>query len=162
MLQSAYGVKKGVLITLVSSLVVLIDYVTKRIVVAKVMPYESIKVLPFLNIVHVENKGAAFGVLSNLSNNVFIFISFIAIIVIIFYLSRIPKGLELFSLSLVLGGAAGNLIDRIKIGKVIDFIDFFINEWHWPAFNVADSALTVGIILFILTNLRHKKHTKKI
>jgi signal peptidase II len=73
------------------------------------------------------------------------------------YLLKLPVGLELYSLSLVLGGAAGNLLDRIIFGKVIDFIDIYVNDWHWPAFNVADSALTVGITLFIISNLFHRK-----
>lgn len=152
--------KKWVFIALISSSVVLLDYVTKKIIVAKVMPHEVINVLPFLRIVNVRNTGAAFGLLSNVNNNVFIFISLFAIVVIILYLSKISKVAELFSLSLILGGAIGNLIDRITIGKVIDFIDFFVGKWHWPAFNIADSALTVGIILFIWANLRHGRHSK--
>ena len=130
-----------------------LDFVTKRIIVAKLAPYDSIPVLPFLNIVYVENRGAAFGMFANLGNNFFMAISFIAIAVILFYMSKIPKGLELFSISLIFGGAVGNLIDRILIGKVIDFIDFYVGTWHWPAFNVADSALTVGIILFIISTI---------
>jgi signal peptidase II len=118
-------------------------------------------VLPFLNIVHVENRGAAFSLFSDLGNNVFIAISFIAICFIIIYLSRIRKGLELYALSLILGGAVGNLLDRIRIGKVIDFIDVFVGKWHWPAFNIADSALTVGIVLFLWANLIQSRHTKE-
>ena len=145
--------KKSALITLVSTLVMVLDYVTKRIIVAKLAPYDSIQILPFLNIVYVENKGAAFGMFANLGNNFFIAISFIALASILFYMSKTPKGLELFSISLIFGGAVGNLIDRIMLGKVIDFIDFYVGTWHWPAFNVADSALTVGIILFIISTL---------
>ena len=145
--------KKSAFITLVSTLVMVLDYVTKRIIVAKLAPYDSIQVFPFLNIVYVENKGAAFGMFANLGNNFFMAISFIALAAILFYMSKIPKGLELFSISLIFGGAAGNLIDRIMLGKVIDFIDFYVGTWHWPAFNVADSALTVGIILFIISTL---------
>ena len=88
---------------------------------------------------------------------VFIFIAFIAVIFIVLFLLKLPVGLELYALSLVLGGAAGNLLDRIRLGKVIDFIDVYVNDWHWPAFNVADAALTVGITLFIISNLFHKK-----
>ena len=157
MSRSANGVKRFPLIFIISSLVAVADYVTKKIIVSKVMLYESIHVLPFLNIVHVENKGAAFSILSNMGNTYFIVISFVAICAIILYLSRLQKGLEFYSLSLILGGAAGNLIDRIRIGKVIDFIDVFVGKWHWPAFNLADSALTVGIILFLMANIRHKK-----
>jgi len=145
--------KKPALIALVTTLVMVLDFVTKRIIVAKLAPYDSIEVLPFLNIVYVENKGAAFGMFANLGNNFFIGISVIVLVVILFYMSTILKGLELFSMSLIFGGAVGNLIDRILIGKVIDFIDVYIGTWHWPAFNVADSALTVGIILFIISTL---------
>ncbi len=149
--------KKSTLIPLVTTLVIVLDYVTKRIIVAKLAPYDSIQVLPFLNIVYVENKGAAFGMFSNLGNNFFMAISFIALAAILFYMSKIPKGLELFSISLIFGGAVGNLIDRIMLGKVIDFIDFYVGTWHWPAFNVADSALTVGIIFFIISTLMQTK-----
>ncbi len=149
--------KKSALIALVSTLVMVLDYVTKRIIVAKLAPYESIQALPFLNIVYVENKGAAFGMFASLGNNFFIAISFIALASILFYMSKIPKGLELFSISLIFGGAVGNLIDRIMLGKVIDFIDVYVGSWHWPAFNVADSALTVGITLFIIATFKQSQ-----
>jgi len=153
---------KGALIAVISSIVILLDYLTKKIIVTKVMLYESINVLPFLNIVHVQNKGAAFSILSNMGNKYFIGISVIAIIAIAIYLYRLPKGLELVALSLILGGAVGNLLDRISIGKVTDFIDVFVGKWHWPAFNVADSALTIGIALFLIANIIHGKETKEI
>lgn len=146
---------------MVCSVVVLLDYITKKIIDRYVQPYEAIDVLPFLRIVNVKNTGAAFGILSGLSNNIFIIISILAVILIIIYILKIPKGLELLSLSLILGGAIGNLIDRVAIGKVIDFIDFFIGKWHWPAFNVADSALTVGILLFLWNNIKHWRHHDK-
>ena len=117
--------------------------------------YEHIDVLPFLRIVHVENKGAAFGLFAQFGNNIFILISLCAIICIIVYIRKIPIGIELYSMSLIMSGAVGNLLDRFRTGKVIDFIDIFVNDWHWPAFNVADSALTVGIIVFIVANLHH-------
>ncbi len=145
--------RKEFFIAIISSSVALLDYLTKKIIVAKVMPYEAIDVLPFLRIVHVKNPGAAFGLFSNLNNIFFVAVSFIAIILIILYSLKIQKGLELFSLSMILGGATGNLIDRITIGKVVDFIDFFVGRWHWPAFNIADSALSIGIILFLYANL---------
>ncbi len=146
--------RKEFFIAIISSSVALLDYLTKKIIVAKVMPYEAIYVLPFLRIVHVKNPGAAFGLFSNLNNIFFVAVSFIAIILIILYSLKIQKGLELFSLSMILGGATGNLIDRITIGKVVDFIDFFVGRWHWPAFNIADSALSIGIILFLYANLK--------
>ncbi|HDZ02329.1 MAG TPA: signal peptidase II [Nitrospirae bacterium] len=158
MLRSSNNMNKGILAAIISSMVVFLDYLTKSIIVARVSQFESIKILPFLQIVHVENEGAAFGLFRALGNNVFIIISFIAIFVIIIYLLKLRKGLEFFSLSLILGGAAGNLIGRIKVGKVIDYIDIYAGKWHWPAFNIADSALTIGIILFLWSNLRCRKN----
>lgn len=152
---------KGMLITIISLAVVSLDVITKQLIISKVLLYESINVLPFLNIVHVQNRGAAFSILSDLGNHYFIGISLIAISAIIIYISKLPKGLELFSLSMILGGAIGNLIDRIMIGKVTDFIDVFVGSWHWPAFNVADSALTVGIILFLAANIMQGKPAEK-
>lgn len=141
-----------------ASSVILLDYLTKRLVVAYIDQSEVIPLLPFLRIVHIQNPGAAFGLFSTIGNNIFIIISLIAIIFIVVYLLSVKRRLEIFALSLILGGAIGNLFDRLTIGKVIDFIDFFIGKWHWPAFNVADSSLTIGLILFIFDNLRsHKK-----
>ena len=149
--------RKNLLISSIAVLIVVLDFLTKRAVTAKVMPYENINILPFLRIVYVENKGAAFGLFSALGNKFFIVISLITIAVIIIYALKFAKGLEVYSFSLIIGGALGNLIDRLTIGKVIDFIDVFVGKWHWPAFNVADSALTIGIGLFILINLTPNK-----
>ncbi|MEF9426589.1 MAG: signal peptidase II [Candidatus Mariimomonas ferrooxydans] len=148
---------KVFLMSAVSLSVVILDFITKKIIETHVQPGEIINLLPFLRIVNVKNKGAAFGLFSGLSNNTFIFISVVAIIAIILYMLKTSKRLELLSLSLILGGAVGNLTDRIQIGQVIDFIDFFVYNWHWPAFNVADSALSIGIILFILSGIIHGK-----
>lgn len=149
------------IITSITALIVLTDYLTKHQVIERVSPYERISVLPFLNIIYVENKGAAFGLFHGLGNHIFMTISVIAIAVIIIYLLKIRQSLEMYSLSLILGGAVGNLIDRLRIGKVIDFIDVFVGDWHWPAFNVADSALTVGIILFAVSTLLHSNKIKE-
>jgi len=152
--QSTKRLSKGWITAIVSALVIIADIITKEIVVASVPFYERISVLPFLNIVHVQNKGAAFGVFAGLGNKYFIGIAILAIVFIVAYIMKAPRGLETYALSLVLGGAIGNFIDRIRIGKVTDFIDVFVGSWHWPAFNVADSALTVGIGLFIISNFR--------
>ena len=152
--QGSNLLKKQSFAPLIASLVVISDFITKRMILKWVKPYESIDILPFINIVHVENEGAAFGLFSSLGNSIFVIISIVAIIVIIAYLAKIRSRLEIFSISLILGGATGNLIDRLTVGKVVDFIDFFVGKWHWPAFNVADSALTVGIILFLIAGIR--------
>lgn len=152
--------RKGFFVAAIVSIVVSLDYKTKQLIEAHIqLPGDEI-VLPFFRIVNVKNTGAAFGIFSSLSNNFFIFISLVAIALIIIYMIKLPKGLELFSLSLILSGAAGNLIDRLTIGKVIDFIDFF---GYWPAFNVADSAISIGVFLFLWSTIRDfRRHRKSI
>ncbi|MBI4842781.1 MAG: signal peptidase II [Nitrospirae bacterium] len=153
--------KKTPLVLLMVSFVAILDFITKRWIVSNINPAEPIDILPFLRIVLVKNTGAAFGLFASLGNNFFLIVTFFAIILIIIYLISLPKGMELVAISLIFGGAVGNLIDRITVGQVIDFIDFYIGNWHWPAFNVADSALTVGITIFIFANLiKHLKESK--
>lgn len=149
--------KRLVSSAIITIFVVLLDYLTKRLVLTYIGQFEAIPILPFLRLVHVENKGAAFGLFSNISNTTFIILSLIAMILIVFYLFHVKRWSEVISISFILGGAIGNLIDRLTIGKVVDFIDFFIGKWHWPAFNVADSALTIGLILFIISNFQRTK-----
>ena len=150
--------RKGFFVAAIVSIVVFLDYKTKQLIETYIqLPRDEI-VLPFFKIVNVKNTGAAFGIFSSLSNNFFIFVSLGAIAMIIIYMIKLPKGLELFSLSLILSGATGNLIDRLTIGKVIDFIDFF---GYWPAFNVADSAISIGVILFLWSNIRDFRRQRK-
>jgi len=153
--------KKNILIPVITILVIILDVITKVIIVNNVAPHDIIRVLPFMNIVHIENKGAAFGLFADLGNVFFVIISVIAILFILYYLKSVHRKTEITALSLVLGGAVGNLIDRIRIGKVTDFIDIFVNSWHWPSFNIADSALTVGIILFLWANVFGSGQNKK-
>lgn len=135
-------------------LIVISDQTTKYLANNFISQSRSIEILPFLNLVNVRNTGTAFGMFRSLGNNTFIIISIIAIAFIFFLLI---KGKENpLGLSLVLGGAIGNLIDRLFYGSVIDFIDVFVGRFHWPAFNVADSSLTIGIIIIFLTSLFRK------
>lgn len=132
----------------------MLDQTTKYLANNFINPFKSIELLPFLHLVNVRNTGTAFGMFRSLGNNTFIIISIIAIAFIFFLLI---KGKENpLGLSLVLGGAIGNLIDRLFYGSVIDFIDVFVGRFHWPAFNVADSSLTIGIIIIFLTSLFRK------
>lgn len=136
-------------------MIVLLDQSTKYLARTYIYPDETIKVMPLLNLVNVRNEGAAFGMFKSLGNTFFIVIS-TAVIVFISWV--IVTGKENYNLFIFLaGGALGNLIDRLTLGYVIDFIDISVSGYHWPAFNVADSALTVGIFL-ILFNLIRKRH----
>lgn len=141
-----------VLITIIA--VISFDQTTKYFIMNTLSPYGSVEVFPFLHIVNVRNTGAAFGMFKSLGSAFFIILSVVAVIFIITLLMK--KTYNTFGLSLVLGGAIGNLIDRLLYGNVIDFVDFSFGSYHWPAFNVADSALTVGIGTILLTSLFKK------
>jgi len=144
---------------LVSLLVIALDQITKSLALNYINPFDSIKILPFLYLVIVTNKGAAFGMFKNIGSSFFMAISMAAIIFVIFLLIKTKK--DYVGLSLILGGATGNLIDRILYGRVIDFIDLSIGNYHWPAFNVADSCLTVGVTLILLTHLLKTMEAKR-
>lgn len=137
--------------------ILLLDQVSKLYIQASIPLGHSVPVIPdFFAIVHVLNPGAAFGLLAARSasfrNPFFIGISILAIGFILYYRHRGPGShpLASFALSLILGGALGNLIDRLRIGMVIDFLDVHYYQYHWPAFNVADSAITTGVALMLL------------
>jgi len=146
--------KRPVLALLIASVVIALDQATKYLIVKYLGSYDSIEIFSFLHIVSVRNTGSAFGMFRNLGSNFFIVVSAAAIIFILFLL--IKNTYNFLGLSLILGGAVGNLIDRLLLGKVVDFIDFSIGSCHWPSFNVADSALTVGIFIIFLTSLLKK------
>ena len=132
------------------SFVVLFDQITKYLARTRIHPMESIELLPVLNLVNVRNQGAAFGMFSSLGNNFFIIISVAAILFMLWVIITAKEDYRVFSL--LAAGAIGNLIDRVTLGYVVDFIDVTVSGHHWPAFNVADSALSLGIV-FLMFNL---------
>jgi signal peptidase II len=144
-----------------AAIVLLIDQLTK-ITIGKLFAYgESLPVTSFFNLVLVYNKGAAFSFLASETGwqrHLLTAIGIGAAIFIIYLLKR-HSGQRMFcwALALILGGAVGNVTDRIVYGHVIDFLDVFIGRWHWPAFNMADSAICVGAALFVLDELRRVK-----
>lgn len=149
------AIKKKWYFFLFSSLIIISDQVTKQLIVANLRLHESINVLPFFNIVYVENTGTAFGMFQSLGNSFFVIFSVLAILFIVFLILKSEH--DLLSFSMFLGGAIGNLYDRIYRGYVVDFIDVYVGKHHWPAFNIADSALTIGIVLLILGTFIKKK-----
>lgn len=144
---------------LIAILVVLLDQITKFLARSLIGPFETIKVFPFLHLVSVRNEGAAFGLFKGFGNIPFILISLIAVIVVIVLLIRGKE--DRFGLALILGGAIGNMIDRITLGSVTDFVDVFAGRFHWPAFNVADSALTIGLVVMVVSSFFHLKQQEK-
>ena len=134
----------------------LLDQGTKYIVMKNLNLYQVMSVLPFFNLVYYRNIGSAFGMFKGLGNPFFILLSAAAIVAITVMI--IKDSGSRTGLSLILGGAAGNLTDRIMHGYVVDFLEVYAGNFYWPAFNVADSALTIGIMLLILDAIRTPGH----
>ena len=145
------------LFCLIIILSVFFDQLTKILVLSKIPLYGSTPVISdFFNLVHTTNRGMAFGFLNSPEAGTSFYIltgaSVLAIIFITFWFTRLKDNEKVLipGLALILGGAAGNLIDRIRIGEVIDFLDIQIGTYHWPAFNIADSCVSVGTIWVII------------
>ncbi len=139
-----------------AAVIIALDQITKSAITARFILHESYPVIDGLfNLVYVMNPGAAFGFLADASETFrYIFftgVTVAAVLLIVYYLIKSnPRNIMLVgSLTLIFGGAVGNLIDRLRFGAVVDFLDVYIGTAHWPAFNVADSAITVGAILMI-------------
>lgn len=152
-------------VALVAILVVVLDQASKLYFINffKGNLKKEIVILPVLKIVEVWNRGVSFGMFSNLHNANFIFLGLSSLVVLfIFYLVHTSiVFLETLAYSLIIGGALGNMIDRLRSEAVFDFIYFHINDHYFPAFNVADSSICLGAGLFILSLIIYKKASKK-
>jgi len=142
-----------------SAAIVLVDQITKQIVLSSFGPGERRVVTEFFNLVLVFNKGAAFSFLADAGGwQTPLLVGFAvgAAIIVSVLLARSPeRRMFCAGLALILGGAVGNVIDRLRFGYVVDFVDLHAGGWHWPAFNVADSAITLGAALLILEGFLH-------
>jgi signal peptidase II len=151
----------------ISLVAFVLDQWSKYAVLDSMNLYQSIEVLPFFNLTYVHNYGAAFSFLSNAGGWQRWFFTAIAIgisAVILWWLKQSPRSQKLLpvAFAFILGGALGNVYDRLVHGYVIDFLDFYVNNWHWPAFNIADSAIFIGAGLLIVDMFKNgDKHTDK-
>ena len=150
----------------VAVVVLIVDQCTKLLADAMLAMHQSVELLPFLALRKAYNTGAAFSFLGDASGWqrwFFIILALVVIVILLAWLRRLPPGDTRVRLALVLilGGAAGNVIDRVVYGHVIDFIDLFYGSWHYPTFNVADSAIFIGACLLLLDVFRggHEKTT---
>jgi signal peptidase II len=149
----------------ISLAIIILDTITKWLVSANISLHDAITVVPNLfSIVHVRNTGAAFGIGANAESQVVPLLlnsgAILVFLIVVAYALRTPltdRTLQI-GLHLILGGAIGNLVDRFRFGYVVDFLDFYVRDHHWPAFNVADSAICVGIALLFL-DMRRKPAT---
>lgn len=147
-------------------LVFILDQVSKIFIVRNLPLSSSLNIIPgFFNLTHIHNRGAIFGFLSQsgsqLVHYLLMFASLVALSLVVYYFFKTPpeeKFLKI-SLSLILAGAMGNLIDRIFRGYVIDFLDFYVKKWHWPSFNVADASVSIGAV-FLIFILFFKRSSK--
>jgi len=146
---------KYLMLVLIAGLVVVADQVSKWLITSSMSYYEQIKVVPgFFNLIYIHNPGGAFGIFAknqgHLQSLLFIAIAVLAMGLILYLYKNTPPEYPVLSagFALIFGGALGNMIDRIRMGQVIDFIDLYIGHLHWPAFNIADSAISIGMVIF--------------
>ncbi len=154
--------KKHLWVGIIVGIVLVLDQITKYIVEKHIRLHEIITVIPgFFNLTHVRNPGAAFSLFSAAPESFrtifFTTITIIAVVVIIVLIRKTHERLMVFAFALIMGGALGNAIDRVRYGEVVDFIQWYYRSYYWPSFNIADSAITVAVVLLAIDMLFVKK-----
>jgi signal peptidase II len=164
---SVKGRGRYMILALVSLGTIILDQISKVHIMQTMRLHESIPVIPsFFSLTYIRNPGAAFGLLASSSNGFrllfFGFTSLFALVLLgtIFFRLRQDDLVGQLSIAAILGGAVGNLLDRLRYGEVIDFLDFYIDIYHWPAFNVADAAISVGVC-FLIVHFAFEKKEKE-
>ena len=150
---------------LLAAIIVVMDQFTKALVLAFLEPYQAVEWAPFLSCVLVFNTGVSFGLFAGetaLLRWVLIGLALAVSVLLTSWLYKEKRPRVASALGLILGGALGNVVDRIFRHAVVDFLDLHIGGWHWPAFNLADSAITVGVILYVFTSLRDQLRSSKL
>ena len=138
---------------LIAALSILADQVTKSWMIDLLFdPHRVIAVTPFFNLVLVSNEGISFGMFET-HPEILIVIALVIVAVLVYWLAKAHHAMVAVALGLIIGGALGNVIDRLRYGAVIDFLDFYWGTWHWPAFNVADSLIFVGVVYLVAESL---------
>ncbi|MBD1226350.1 signal peptidase II [Xenorhabdus griffiniae] len=135
--------------------VLILDLGSKHLVLQHFTLYESMPLIPYFNLTYAQNLGAAFSFLADKGGWQRWFFALVAVVItvvllVMMYRSHARQKLSNIAYALVIGGALGNLFDRLVHGFVVDFIDFYVGEWHWPTFNIADSAICIGAALIII------------
>ena len=149
----------------IAGLVIVVDQVSKILVLSALGPFQGVSVTPFLNLVVVLNTGISFGLFaseSELARYLLVALALIVSIILMRWLASSTNRFVCAALGMIIGGAFGNVIDRLVHKAVVDFLDFHLYGWHWPAFNVADSAITIGVALFVLASLLERNGRSKL
>ena len=154
---------KYILVGSIIGIVLVLDQFTKYLIEKRIRMHDVIPVLPgFFNLTHVRNKGAAFSLFSTMPDGFrsafFITVTLVAVAGLAVLIIKTRERLLVAAFSLIAGGAVGNVIDRIRFGEVVDFIQWYVKSYYWPSFNVADSAISVGVGLLAIDMLFTKKH----
>ncbi|MBR6412967.1 MAG: lipoprotein signal peptidase [Alphaproteobacteria bacterium] len=150
------------MIYLWSLFVILFDQLSKIIVLDKCVEHETMEIFPLFNLFLTFNRGVSFSLLTSDSAYAPMLLSAFTLVVaglLIYWIQKEKNKMAKVGLALILGGALGNVIDRIRFGAVVDFLDFYLGEYHWPAFNIADSAICIGVAILLLSSF--KKGEKK-
>ena len=158
---------KYVWVSSIIGVVLVLDQFTKYLVEKSIRMYDVIPVLPgFFNLTHVRNKGAAFSLFSTMPNGFrsafFITVTLVAVAALAVLISKSGERLLVTAFSLIAGGAVGNVIDRIRFGEVVDFIQWYYRSFYWPSFNVADSAISIGVGLLAIDMLFSKQKQEQL
>jgi signal peptidase II len=152
------------LVFLIVPCIFFLDRWTKLLVIQNLAYLEGVDLTPFFSIVHARNLGGAFGILAGhgLAKYIFMFLPLLIIAGLLYMMivHRLSLG-RMIALALILSGAVGNIYDRLFLGYVTDFLDFYYKNWHWPAFNVADISISTGIGLWLFVELRDTIRGKK-
>ncbi len=158
------GKRNWIIFFVIALCILVLDITTKEIVESNIPYLSEIRITSFFNIVHVRNRGSLFGLFSDVENQSFriIFnVVSVSAMVFLFIFSRYFGGISFYIIGAMLGGATGNVSERILKGYVVDFLDFHIGNWHWPAFNIADTTITVGMIAIIIHSFITKEKERK-
>lgn len=144
-------------------IIIFFDQITKNIAMKKSLELlEVVEILPFLNLVFVTNAGISFGIFSSLNISFYLgILSFVISLLLFKWLKESQNKIECLAISMIISGALGNGYDRIIDGYVIDFIDIHYNNFHWPSFNIADTSISLGVIIYFYQNLFSNKMQKK-
>ena len=149
-------------------IILVLDRITKIVADDVLVLNQAVPIVKFFNFTLVYNKGAAFGMFSSLNDEmrrfILVVVSIVALLIVAYAIIKEFSGTDRWAMGafgLILGGAIGNIYDRMRYDYVIDFLDFYVGRYHWPAFNVADSAICVGVFIVILRSIRVVKESKK-
>jgi len=163
------GRARYVLLALVAATTIILDQASKAHIMGTMRLHESIPIIPgFFSLTYIRNPGAAFGILASSSSGFrllfFALTSLFALLLLgtIFFRLRHDDWVGQLSIAGILGGAIGNLLDRLRFGEVIDFLDCYVEGYHWPAFNIADAAISVGVFFLILHFALEKKEPEQV